>query len=538
MNQELIERLHSILRPFLLRRLKADVEKSLLPKIEHVVPCPLSKRQRELYEDFMAAGATRNTLAGGSFLGIMNVLMQLRKVCNHPDLFEERPIRSPHAMDPITVRAAGFVLRALDDGPLSDKVHLDLFNLNLAAYCEIDVYDAQYCLYKRTRPAAITEVSVRTLGPADLPGSAAGSHGPATIPMLSPLRTLLQAQQERRLAWRKGVRHSFAFINERRCQRSPLYGHGLRRSVAVRLTSAVLHELAAADVAPLESVSVIGGLVQSYEARLAGMSENLRVFTSQITKAAAPPPRLSTRHDPSEAAKARKLLLAARAAPQGRSVALQPVAVRQALFFPDKRLVQWDCGKLQVLHTLLRQLHSGGHRCLIFTQMTKMLDILETWINICGYSYLRLDGATKTDERQKLMDRYNLTPKIFIFILATRAGGLGINLTGADTVIFYDSDWNPTIDLQAQDRAHRIGQTRQVHIYRVAPSTCAAFPPCAPFPLTVLCALPALRCTSTASSPSRRSRRTSCGRRTRSGSSTRSSCRRATSTPTSSRATT
>ena len=133
MNQELIERLHSILRPFLLRRLKADVEKSLLPKIEHVVPCPLSKRQRELYEDFMAAGATRNTLAGGSFLGIMNVLMQLRKVCNHPDLFEERPIRSPHAMDPIIVRAAGFVLRALDDGPLSDKVHLDLFNLNLAA---------------------------------------------------------------------------------------------------------------------------------------------------------------------------------------------------------------------------------------------------------------------------------------------------------------------------------------------------------------------------------------------------------------------
>ena len=120
-----------------------------------------------------------------------------------------------------------------------------------------------------------------------------------------------------------------------------------------------------------------------------------------------------------------------------------------------------------MLHTLLRQLHSGGHRCLIFTQMTKMLDILETWINICGYSYLRLDGATKTDERQKLMDRYNLTPKIFIFILATRAGGLGINLTGADTVIFYDSDWNPTIDLQAQDRAHRIGQTRQVHIYRL-----------------------------------------------------------------------
>ena len=97
-NHELIERLHQILRPFLLRRLKKDVEKSLLPKIEHVLPCPLSKRQRELYEDYMAASATRSTLGGGSLIGIMNVLMQLRKVCNHPDLFEERPIVSPHEM--------------------------------------------------------------------------------------------------------------------------------------------------------------------------------------------------------------------------------------------------------------------------------------------------------------------------------------------------------------------------------------------------------------------------------------------------------
>ena len=149
-NQELIERLHSILRPFLLRRLKADVEKSLLPKIEHVVPCPLSKRQRELYEDFMAAGATRNTLAGGSFLGIMNVLMQLRKVCNHPDLFEERPIRSPHEMQPIIMQTADFVLNALDNGPLANEVHLDLLNLNLASYCELDSYDAVRTFTLRT----------------------------------------------------------------------------------------------------------------------------------------------------------------------------------------------------------------------------------------------------------------------------------------------------------------------------------------------------------------------------------------------------
>ena len=323
--------------------------------------------------------------------------------------------------------------------------------------------------------------------------------------MLSPLRTLLQAQQERRLAWRKGVRHSFAFINERRCQRAALYGHGLRRSVAVRLTSAVLHDLAAADVAPLESVSVIGGLVQSYEARLEAEREPP---ASSPRRSRRPPRRRASRRATTRRRRrGAEAALAARAAPQGRSVALQPVAVRQALFFPDKRLVQWDCGKLQVLHTLLRQLHSGGHRCLIFTQMTKMLDILETWINICGYSYLRLDGATKTDERQKLMDRYNLTPKIFIFILATRAGGHGI-VSPAPT---------------RSSSTIRTGTRRSTCRRRTAPTASGRR---------------GGKQKSTASSPSRRSRRTSCGRRTRSGSSIRSSCRRATSTPTSSRATT
>ena len=113
-----------------------------------------------------------------------------------------------------------------------------------------------------------------------------------------------------------------------------------------------------------------------------------------------------------------------------------------------------------------RNLHCGGHRVLIFTQMTRMLDILEAFLNYHGYVYMRLDGSTKVEMRQALMERFNNSPKYFCFILSTRSGGVGINLTGADTVVFYDSDWNPTMDAQAQDRCHRIGQTRDVHIYR------------------------------------------------------------------------
>lgn len=99
---------------------------------------------------------------------------------------------------------------------------------------------------------------------------------------------------------------------------------------------------------------------------------------------------------------------------------------------------------------MLHTLKTGGHKALIFTQMTKMLDILEVFLNLNGHTYLRLDGSTKPEQRQILMQRFNTNPKLFVFILSTRSGGVGMNLTGADTVIFYDSDWNPAMDAQVR----------------------------------------------------------------------------------------
>ena len=122
---------------------------------------------------------------------------------------------------------------------------------------------------------------------------------------------------------------------------------------------------------------------------------------------------------------------------------------------------------VQVLDGMLRRLKAEGHRVLLFTQMSKVLDVVETFLCFQGHTYIRLDGSTKIEMRQKLVERFNQDPKVFVFISSTRAGGVGINLTGADTVVFYDSDWNPAMDRQAQDRCHRIGQTREVHIYRL-----------------------------------------------------------------------
>uniref|UniRef100_A0A915DVR7 Uncharacterized protein n=1 Tax=Ditylenchus dipsaci TaxID=166011 RepID=A0A915DVR7_9BILA len=135
-------------------------------------------------------------------------------------------------------------------------------------------------------------------------------------------------------------------------------------------------------------------------------------------------------------------------------------------FTTDEHLVN-NSGKMVLLDKLLVRLKEQGSRVLIFSQMSRMLDMLEDYCWFRGHAYCRLDGQTPHDERQKSIDEYNAPDsEKFIFMLTTRAGGLGINLATADVVVIYDSDWNPQVDLQAMDRAHRIGQKKQVRVFR------------------------------------------------------------------------
>ncbi|KAL3661408.1 hypothetical protein V7S43_013611 [Phytophthora oleae] len=126
------------------------------------------------------------------------------------------------------------------------------------------------------------------------------------------------------------------------------------------------------------------------------------------------------------------------------------------------------CGKMVLIDKLLPRLSDGGHKVLIFSQMVRVLDIIEDYLRYSGYLYERLDGNIRGNDRQAAVDRF-VKPeyKRFVMLLSTKAGGLGLNLTAADTVIIFDSDWNPQNDLQAQARAHRIGQTHSVKIYRL-----------------------------------------------------------------------
>nr|CAD7435512.1 unnamed protein product [Timema monikensis] len=177
-------------------------------------------------------------------------------------------------------------------------------------------------------------------------------------------------------------------------------------------------------------------------------------------------------------------------------IALRKICNHPDLFSGGNKLFTWeneDClkeedrfgywskaGKMLVVKSLLKIWHKQGHRVLLFTQSrqvsllvslaqagTQMLCILEKFVQTQGYCYLKLDGGTSISARQPLINKFNTDSQYFVFLLTTRVGGLGVNLTGADRVVIYDPDWNPATDTQARERAWRIGQRNRVTVYRL-----------------------------------------------------------------------
>ena len=459
-NSDLITRLHSIMRPFLLRRLKKDVAKQLPGKFEHVVMVTLSKRQQQLYEEFMARSTTRALLGGGNFMGMMNVLMQLRKVCNHPDLFEPRPISSPFILERITYSPGYLVCRALERGPLEDLRHSGTC-LALWRTSDDPVVIGQLASLKVSK-AAFLAADDWSL-PAKDKGSGV-SNLPVAMRLLSVMQARHQVQRDRNFG-----------ISDRRVSGAAI---AFPVRMLKRFSIPTLMERAQrAKHCPRERLSwtlppSLTCMIKDVPDVARDSSFLVKEFVFVLPPAITAGVQLVTSRPNTAAQHAEQLAMAEAKPLFAKAIApFYDAKIRQRIFFPDRKLVQYDSGKLQTLCTLLRERKAGGHKCLIFTQMSKMLDILEIFLNLNGHSYVRLDGSTGVEKRQKLMDRFNSDPKLFCFILSTRSGGLGINLTGADTVIFYDSDWNPAMDAQAQDRAHRIGQTREVPVPTPNPSS-------------------------------------------------------------------
>lgn len=439
--KQMVSKLHEVLRPFLLRRLKRDVEKSLRPKVEHVLKCPLSKRQRQLYEDFLARSETQNTLESGDFFGVMGVLMQLRKVCNHPDLFESRPILSPFSMKPLFYPLPSLVMVI---NPSTIRADLSLLSLDLATE-ESRGWPGYWHLRETQRLSAVTLIA-QDCENEDL-------QTDTTLPQITAHRLACSR--------RATLRHH-AQLTSYKVRKRALLGQDKIFAASMTPRGFVRHGIGQKDALPNSYL-----IARPIELVVALGNRLFDRFVCCIRKVDAPSVELRFLGDDSYRFRSRAFYreLAVRSSPL--RLMFRVAHVRSSVTLPDSRLVQWDCGKLQVLARLLRVLKNRSSRALIYSQMSKVLNILESFLNLHGIRYLRLDGATRTGERQRIVERFNTDSRIFCMILTTRAGGVGLNLTGADTVIFYDTDYNPAIDAQAQDRVHRIGQKKTVHIYRL-----------------------------------------------------------------------
>lgn len=453
---ETVYTLHGILRPFLLRRLKKDVEKGLPPKSEHIILCRLSKRQRQLYEDFMARGDTRETLKSQDMLGVLNVLLQLRKVCNHPDLFEGRPILSPFSCKAIFYPVPTLVARATEHDA---KKYVALHLMGL---------DFQYG--EHNSPGKWYEDELEQISAVKVMQEEMDRSGRfrslREAKESTEFRTGSQRAQHRRNESRTATLHHQVLVHALRIRQRALFGQDLR-GVYSMTSSSLFHRFRKNSPSGIFWGTSRQSLVRSIEEVVEQAKPLADRFVCCVTKAIAPSVELRFYGDDMSRLRERDSFRQLTCASSELRALFREFEVRSQVTIPDTRLVQWDCGKLQTLDRLLRELKIRKSRALIFTQMTRMLDILESFLNLHCCRYLRLDGTTKADERQKVVERFNSDTRILCMILTTRAGGVGINLTGADTVIFYDSDYNPAIDDQAQDRAHRIGQTKPVRVYRL-----------------------------------------------------------------------
>lgn len=534
LNEHQLNRLHGVLKPFMLRRVKKDVITEMTGKTEITVHCKLSSRQQAFYQAIKNKislaelfDGKRGHLNEKKILNLMNIVIQLRKVCNHPELFERNEGSTymyfgdiPNSLLPAPFGELEDAYYAGSQNPISYEVP-KLVHQELAQSVETSSYGQGIragCfekLFNIFSAENIYQSSVkesRRLG--ECTSVNHGSFGFTRLIDLSAEEVAFLARgsfmEKLLFAITRWDQH---FLDEildfMEAEGKVFHDKHLERE-KVRAVARLLLIPSRSDRTSLRKKLIFetgsdvpyDALVVSHDDRFLANTRLLHSTYAFIPPTRSPPinahcsarsfayKRIEELHDPwmkrlfigfartSESNGPRE--------PRGPSHHLiqeidselplvQPILQNTFKIFgscppmrsfdPAKMLT--DSGKLQTLDILLKRLRAGNHRVLLFAQMTKMLNILEDYMNYRKYRYLRLDGSSTIMDRRDMVRDFQHRNDIFVFLLSTRAGGLGINLTAADTVIFYESDWNPTLDLQAMDRAHRLGQTKEVTVYRL-----------------------------------------------------------------------
>lgn len=481
LNEQQLRRLHVILKPFMLRRIKKNVQSELGDKVEIDIFCDLTNRQKKYYQMLKSQISIMDILESASSSNddsqsLMNLVMQFRKVCNHPDLFERADVKSPFLFGRFAetgsfLRESDLELQYSTESDLefsiprivaddlllpgdensvgSKKKLLSMFNIYDPANSSEENYN--WLRFVNTSPSDLNKIAKRGL-----------------VERAADLKeyTDINYEKENRLEYVYGKdfepRQLKLLISNRYNNHALIDNsqnlkelYSIKSKVYEDIYANVMHR-AASPIAISSPVSITCNSISylnQLQTNLFDANMKSKIMPLSLNQ------ELSLRKDGVPV-------------PEYPKSNLLPPTLNKFFDYSSIQMPSMDrfiteSGKLARLDQLLVDLKRDDHRVLIYFQMTKMMDLMEEYLTYRQHRYIRLDGSSKLEDRRDLVHDWQTKPEIFVFLLSTRAGGLGINLTAADTVIFYDSDWNPTIDSQAMDRAHRLGQTKQVTVYRL-----------------------------------------------------------------------
>ncbi|KAJ2601923.1 putative DNA helicase ino80 [Coemansia sp. RSA 1721] len=493
LNQHQLHRLHVILKPFMLRRHKRHVQHELGEKIEHLVACDLTQRQKVMYRGLMSKISVPELLErlqSGSGHGgkdesdesLMNLVMQFRKVCSHPELFERAEVESPFVSGVFPTTGSlsregddiscTFATRSLTPFRMPKLLYRESLEVPNLATSRQGLLRRRFMLWS-PQTIAQDDSSDGLFGLLRLCAPSASYAVRAFTGTLSQRLDDI-AEHSCQAAGRK----QYEFM----CQQSgePIHqsqGQKQAPALASCKPGSVLHALS--NVFAPENLRLSDELASLAQITTNGFEHSpMSLVSPAYMPPAVSPPIELVISDRSATWENEDMLLhnpVAKRLTCGRNQSSEDADWSQPfrsqgltdIWMPSMdKLIRYS-GKMAVLDRLLIKLKQEGHRVLLYFQMTKMIDLFEEYLAYRKYTYLRLDGSSKISDRRDMVMDWQTRDDIFIFLLSTRAGGLGINLTAADTVIFFESDWNPTVDSQAMDRAHRLGQTKQVVVYRL-----------------------------------------------------------------------
>ncbi|GMM34466.1 chromatin-remodeling ATPase [Saccharomycopsis crataegensis] len=463
LNEAQLRRLHMILKPFMLRRIKKNVQKELGDKVEIDVFCDLTNRQQRLYQilksQISLIDILESTKKGGNNSGddsLSNLVMQFRKVCNHPDLFERADTKSSFNF--------GSFADTVSFSKESNESILDVRYSNrnvISATLPTLIYN------ELIRPNEENSVGMRNKVVNHLLNIWNEDYLHHDMGNVTSMIDLPNSKELRKGTLEKAISlHSYN--DSCKTESGKLHvvkGHD-NDSILSKLMNVKDQYYEENYFQVMDSAAEPKATAPSIEISCSSSSfviEKKHTLFNPMIKKSLLPMSLNEEYELFEKRVPISEYPQTNMMPQPMNNKIGYSTIR----IPSMNRFITDSGKLSKLDEMLVDLQKNDHRVLIYFQMTKMMDLMEEYLTFRQYQFIRLDGSSKLDDRRDLVHDWQTKPELFIFLLSTRAGGLGINLTAADTVIFYDSDWNPTIDSQAMDRAHRLGQTKQVTVYRM-----------------------------------------------------------------------